>query len=84
MKRLADHVADEMDRRGTQYVSWGDGILVDVCRERMHLKNDHPLNVLKAACDALERAPDRFRKFMMVGHDARGRTRTVRAFELLK
>ena len=80
--RLADRIADEMKRQNVRCVSWGDGLLVDVCRSRMRLKNDHPLNVMKAACNALERAPDRFRKFMMRGHDCNGNARLVRAFEL--
>jgi hypothetical protein len=75
-------MADAMRRDGITCVSWGDGILVDTCREHMRLKNSHPLNVMKAACDAMERAPDLFEKFMMYGHDARARARVVRAFRL--
>ena len=82
--RLADHIAAEMRLQGIHCVCWGDGMLVDVCSDRMRLKNDHPLNVMTAACDAMERAPDLFRKFMMLGHDARCRQRLVRAFELVK
>lgn len=80
--RLADRIADEMIGEGITCVSWGDGLLVNACRDHTRLKNPHPLNVMKAACDALERAPDRFEKFMMHGHDARARQRVVRAFKL--
>lgn len=82
--RLADRIAVEMTSRGVACVCWGDGVLVDACRDHVSLRNDHPINVMKAACDALERAPDRFQKFRMKGHDSRARARTVRAFKLIQ
>lgn len=82
--RIADRIADALIAEGITCVCWGDGILVDAARE--HLRGRaaaHPLNAMTAACNALERAPDRFRKFKMRGHDCNGRQRAVRAFELI-
>jgi hypothetical protein len=82
VKRVADYIAEAMEKDGIECICWGDGLLVDVGRDHLKLRNMHPLNVTKAACDALENAPDRFEKFMMRGHDARARPRLVRAFRL--
>lgn len=82
--RLADHIAEAMKQENIRYICWGDGFLVDTARDHLKLRNMHPLNILKAACDAMERAPDRFEKFMMRGHDCRARQRLVRAFRLIQ
>lgn len=81
--RIADHIAAALREDGTEWVCWGDGILVDVAKP--HLKGhaaSHPLNVMTAACNAMERAPDLFEKHKMHGMDCRGRSRVVRAFKL--
>ncbi|WP_422363133.1 hypothetical protein [Pyruvatibacter mobilis] len=82
-KRIAEYIAEALIEDGTTCVCWGDGILVDVARP--HLKGhaaSHPLNVMTAACNALERAPDLFEKRKMYGMDCRGRARLVRMFML--
>ena len=80
--RIADHIAAYMDREGITYAAWGDGFLCDVGRPLMRGRAAaHPLNSITAACDAMERAPDLFRKFRMRGHDSNGRARIVRCFE---
>jgi len=80
--RLAERIANELRSQGGVWCSWGDGILVDVCYDHVKIRNKHPLNVMKAACDAMERAPDIFEKLMIRGHDARCRPRLIRAFKL--
>ena len=82
--RIADHIAAQMRADAITCVCWGDGILCDVARPLLRGRAaSHPLNAMTAACDALERAPDLFRKFRMRGHDSNGRARIVRAFELI-
>src|ERR1700689_2462651 len=80
--RLAEHIAAELRVRGYRSVTWGDGVLVDAAGDHTRLTNNHPLNVMKAALTALERAPDLFRKTYIIAHDGRARRRAVRCFWL--
>lgn len=80
--RLAERIAEALRAEGAVWVCWGDGILVEACGDHVKLKNNHPLNVINAACNAMERAPDIFEKHLVRGHDARCRSRLVRAFKL--
>lgn len=80
--RLADRIAAHMIEEGITNCCWGDGFLVDVCRDHMSLENDHPIMVLTAACNAMERAPDLFKKWKIRAMDSRGHDRVVRAFGL--
>jgi hypothetical protein len=82
-KRIADYVADYMREENMSSVCWGDGFLVDASASHIRGKmSKHPLDIMTAACNALERAPDIFEKFMMRGHDCNGNPRVVRAFRL--
>lgn len=80
-RRIADTIAERMRAEGRDSVLWGDGFLSDQ-RDLFRLANMHPLNVIEAACNALERAPDLFEKRMVHAHDARCRARVVRGFKL--
>lgn len=83
--RIADHIAEYMRAEGHRSLCWGDGALVNAARD--HIKGragSHPLNVMTAACNAMERAPDLFEKFKIHGHDCRSNARVVRAFRLIE
>ena len=60
----------------------GDGILVDAAGDHVRLKNKHPLNVTKAALDAMDRAPDLFTKHYVKVDTGRG-DHLVRSFRLI-
>lgn len=83
--RLADRIAHAMISQDYgDHIMWGDGLLNDVAyghvRGRM---GRHPLDRMTAACNALERAPDLFKKSRTLGMDSRGRERVVRYFCLI-
>lgn len=80
--RLADRVAAALRAEGTNFVCWGDGVLVDACGDFVSRRPAHPLNVMRAALDSCERATDLFYKHLILAHDARCRPRMVRAFQL--
>ena len=81
--RLADRIADGMMADGCHTMGWNDHRLVDYIGGHTRLKNSHPMNVMRAACDAMDRAPDRFEKFYRRSADIRGNDRIVRCFRLL-
>ncbi len=82
--RIADHIAIAMREAGLSSVMWGDGLLVNAARQHMRLRNSHPLNVMTAACNAMERAPDIFEKRHIRGCDCNGNSRLVRGFLLIE
>ncbi|MEO0568292.1 MAG: hypothetical protein AAF066_11210 [Pseudomonadota bacterium] len=81
--RIADHIAEYMREHDIHCLMWGDGSLVNAAREHISGRSgSHPLNVMTAACNAMERAPDLFRKTRIHGCDANGNARVVRGFWL--
>lgn len=78
--RIADRIALHMREQGTEWIMWGDGSLVDAAHG--HVKANHPLDVMRAACDAMDRAPDLFEKHTIRGMDSRARDRLVRGYRL--
>ena len=82
--RIADHIAIYMREHDISALMWGDGALVNASRAHISGRSGaHPLNVMTAACNAMERAPDLFRKTRVHGSDANGNARVVRCFWLL-
>lgn len=80
MTRIADRIAAHLRSLGITSCCWGDGLLTE--EFGINLKNNHPLNRMTAACDAMERAPDLFEKFHIRGMASNGQERIVRAFRL--
>lgn len=80
--RIADHIHKYFIEHDIEIVMWGDGCLVDASRKHVKLKNMHPLNVMDAAINAMDRAPDLFEKSYVRGHDSQSRQRVVRSFKV--
>lgn len=82
MMRIADRIAAYMRENNMESLGHGDGALSDAAAEHVNLGRSHPLNVMGAALDAMERTPDLFEKFYRRSSDCRGRQRLVRCFRL--
>lgn len=80
--RIADHIFKYMIEKDIRCLMWGDGELVNAAGPHVTVYNQHPLNVMTAALNAMERAPDLFLKQRIRGHDSRVRQRTVRGFRI--
>ena len=82
--RIADHIAAYMIENDLSHLMWGDGHLVNAAHDHVCFKTKpkHPLNVMDAACAAMDRAPDLFIKSHIRGMDSKGRPRVVRSFKL--
>ena len=83
--RLADRIAAAMIAKDYgDRIMWGDGLLNDAIVDHVRGRlSRHPLDRLTAACNALDRAPDLFRKYRVNGCDSRCRNRVVRAYQLI-
>lgn len=83
--RLADRIAHAMiEHDYGDRIMWGDGLLNDAIVDHVRGRlAEHPLDRMIAACNALERAPDLFRKYRAHGCDSRNRARVVRGFQLI-
>jgi hypothetical protein len=65
-------------------IMWGDGLLNDVVYGHVTGRMaKHPLDRMIVALNALERAPDLFRKTHVHAHDSACRERVVRCFQLI-
>ncbi len=80
--RIADHIHKYFVEHDIEITIWGDGCLVDAASKHVKLKNMHPLNVMEAAVNALDRAPDLFEKGYVRAHDSQLRQRVVRSFRV--
>lgn len=78
--KIADVAVDAIRKSGVMTVVWGDGILTEICYDA-GVEARHPLHAMQKVLAALSR-DDRFEAFHIRGHDARGRSRRVRAFKL--
>lgn len=79
-ERIADRIAVKMREIGLTRCCWGDAFLGD--DYGIKLRNNHPLNRITAACNAMERAPDLFEKYHIRGMASGGQERIVRGFRL--
>lgn len=81
--RIADRIAAYMREHDLGALCWGDGHLANAARPWLRGKaGAHPLNAMTAGCNAMERAPDLFRKTLIRAADSAGNSRVVRCFWL--
>lgn len=78
---IAETAARLMREQGLQYVTYGDGTMVEIGVEAGI--DAHPLDTMRRVCAALRRAPHLFEHGRMLGLDSRGRNRFVNSYRLL-
>ncbi len=83
--KVAKLVADACRREGCPVVGWGDSWVLDTgAGDLVKVKNDHPLNRMRAVFAHLDRSPELFQKGYRRSMNSRGAEVVVRTFRLIK
>ncbi len=81
--KVAKAVYEGMKKDGCTFLGWGDGNVLSYAGDLVKVKNEHPLNRMRAIFAHMERAPELFEKRFRTSMNLRGAEARVRCFKII-